>query len=104
MGDAGLLINLEYRYQLPAPVALAGEPVSLAVFYDYGTVKFNQDAMPLAGPNRLTLGAVGVGALAGRMNNFLISTYLAWRATRLGPSTGDPDRSPRAWVSAQKWF
>ena len=104
VGDTGLLINMEYRYQLPAPVALAGEPVSLAVFYDYGTVKFNQDAMALAGPNRLTLGAVGVGALAGRMNNFLISTYLAWRATRLGPSTGDPDRSPRAWVSAQKWF
>jgi hemolysin activation/secretion protein len=104
IGDAGLLVNLEYRYQLPAPVALAGQPVSLAAFYDYGTVKFNQDAMTMAGPNRLALGAVGVGALAGRINNFLITTYLAWRTTPGGPSTGDPDRSPRAWVSAQKWF
>jgi hemolysin activation/secretion protein len=104
IGDGGLLVNLEYRYQLPAPLALAGQPVSLAAFYDYGTVKFNQDAMTLAGPNRLALGAVGVGALAGRVNNFLITTYLAWPTTAIGPSTGDPDRSPRAWVSAQKWF
>lgn len=104
IGDAGLLVNLEYRYQLPAPVALAGQPVSLAAFYDYGTVRFNQDAMAQAGPNRAALGAVGVGALAGRVNNFLITTYLAWRTTPVGPSTGDPDRSPRAWVSAQKWF
>lgn len=104
IGDAGLLINLEYRYRLPTPLALAGEPVSLAAFYDYGTVKFNQDAMALIGPNRLALGAVGIGAMAGRVNNFLITTYLAWRTTNLGPSTGDPDRSPRAWVSAQKWF
>jgi hemolysin activation/secretion protein len=104
IGDAGLLINLEYRYQLPAPMALAGQPVSLAAFYDYGTVRFNQDTMALAGPNRVALGAVGVGALAGRVNNFLITTYLAWRTTAIGPSTGDPDRSPRAWVSAQKWF
>ena len=104
IGDTGLLINLEYRYQLPAPMTLAGQPVSLAAFYDYGTVRFNQDATALAGPNRVALGAVGVGALAGRVNHFLITTYLAWRTTAIGPSTGDPDRSPRAWVSAQKWF
>jgi hemolysin activation/secretion protein len=104
IGDAGLLVNLEYRYQLPAPLALAGQPISLAAFYDYGTVRFNQDAMALAGPNRVALGAMGVGALAGRVNNFLITTYLAWPTTAIGPSTGDPDRSPRAWVSAQKWF
>ena len=104
IGDAGLLVNLEYRYQLPAPMSLAGQPVSLAAFYDYGTVRFNQDVMGLAGPNRQALGAVGVGALAGRVNNFLISTYLAWRTTPTGPTTGDPDRSPRAWVTAQKWF
>ena len=104
IGDAGLLINLEYRYQLPALVAWGGEPVSLAAFYDYGTIRFNQDAMSFTGPNRLALGAVGIGALAGRVNNFLITTYLAWRTTNIGPSTSDPDRSPRAWVSAQKWF
>lgn len=105
IGDSGLLLNLEYRYQLPGPVAVAGEPVSLAAFYDYGTVRVNHDdsAVP-GGINRVSLGAVGIGALAGRVNNFLITTYLAWRTTRSTPSTGEPDRSPRAWVSAQKWF
>lgn len=104
IGDTGMLVNLEYRYQLPATLALAGEPVSVAAFYDYGTVKFNQDAMGIAGPSRIALGSVGIGALAGRVNNFLISAYLAWRTTAALPTTGDPDRSPRAWVSAQKWF
>lgn len=105
IGDAGLLLNLEYRYQLPSPISLAGEPLSLAAFYDYGTVRFNQDDSAVAGAtNRGTLGSVGIGALAGRVNNFLITAYLAWRTTRTAPSTGDPDRSPRAWVSAQKWF
>lgn len=105
IGDAGLLLNLEYRYQLPAGIAMAGEPVSLAAFYDYGTVRVNSDDTAVPGAtNRVSLGAVGIGALAGRVNNFLITTYLAWRTTRSTPSTGEPDRSPRAWVSAQKWF
>ena len=105
IGDTGLLLNLEYRYQLPPPVTLAGEAVSLAAFYDYGTVRFNQDdsAMPGAN-NRVSLGAVGLGVLAGRANNFLLTAYLAWRTTPATPTTGEPDRSPRAWVTAQKWF
>lgn len=105
IGDSGLLLNLEYRYQLPAPVAVAGEPVSLAAFYDYGTVRVNHDDSAVPGAtNRVSLGAVGIGALAGRVNNFMITTFLAWRTTRSTPTTGEPDRSPRAWVSAQKWF
>lgn len=105
IGDSGLLLNLEYRYQLPAPVAVAGEPVSLAAFYDYGTVRVNHDDSAVPGAtNRVSLGAVGIGVLAGRVNNFLLTTYLAWRTTRSTPTTGEPDRSPRAWVSAQKWF
>jgi hemolysin activation/secretion protein len=105
IGDEGLLLNVEYRYQLPAPLAVAGEPLSLAAFYDYGTVRVNHDDSAVAGGiNRVSLGAVGIGALAGRVNNFMITTYLAWRTTRSTPSTGEADRSPRVWVSAQKWF
>ncbi|HYW55471.1 MAG TPA: ShlB/FhaC/HecB family hemolysin secretion/activation protein [Polaromonas sp.] len=104
VGDAGVLLNLETRYQLPAPLTLFGEPVSVAAFYDYGTVKFNQDNTATGGVNRLALGSVGVGVLAGRVNHFLITAYLAWRTTDLSPTTGDPDRAPRAWVTAQKWF
>ena len=104
LGDAGLLFNLEYRYQLPAAVALAGEPVSLAAFYDHGAIRVSQDPAAGAGSNRISLGSVGIGATAGRPNHFVITAYLAWRTTTATPTTGDPDRAPRAWVSAQKWF
>ncbi len=104
VGDAGLLLNLETRYQLPGPMTLAGEPISVAAFYDYGKVRFNQDNTATGGVNRLALGSVGVGVLAGRVNRFLLTAYLAWRTTNVSPTTGDPDRSPRAWVTAQKWF
>lgn len=105
IGDAGLLLNLEYRHQLPAPVALAGEPASLVAFYDYGTVRLNQEGAAVPGTsNRVALGSVGLGVLAGRVNNLLITAYLAWPTTHFPPATGDPDRAPRAWVSAQKWF
>lgn len=105
VGDAGQLLSLEYRYHLPASMTLVGEPVSLAVFYDHGVVKLNQDDATSAGAaNQMVLGAAGIGALAGRVNSFRISTYLAWRTTHASPTTGDPDQSPRAWVSAQKWL
>jgi len=105
IGDAGHLLTVEYRHQLPTPVTLAGESVSLAAFYDYGTVRFNQHDSAVPGAvNRISLGAVGAGALAGRVNNFLVTAYLAWRNTRATPTTGESDRSPRVWMSAQKWF
>lgn len=105
IGDAGALLNLEYRRRLPAPVTIAGEPVSVAAFYDYGTVRFNQDGAAVPGaPNRIALGAAGLGLLAGRSSNFLISAYLAWRTTPSSATTGDPNRVPCAWVAAQKWF
>lgn len=105
VGDSGLLLNLEYHYQLPAATTLMGEPLSLAAFYDHGVVTFNQNGSTQAGAlDQQVLGAVGVGVLAGRVNHFRISTYLAWRTTNSAPSTGDSDQSPRAWVSAQKWL
>lgn len=105
VGDAGALLNLEYRYQLPSSVTLAGESVSLLAFYDYGTVRLNQNGAIIAGvPNKLSLGSVGMGAIAGRAGHFLATAHLAWRTTTPLPATGDPDSFPRVWVSAQKWF
>lgn len=103
VGDAGFLLNLESRYQLPQ--AVWGEPLSLLAFYDFGRVRFNQNGATVPGnDNTLSLGSFGVGATLGRPGRFLIKTYLAWRTTPAQPSTGDPDRSPRAWISAQTWF
>lgn len=103
VGDAGILLNLESRYQLPQ--APWGEPLTLLAFYDVGRVRFNQTGPTVPGnTNTLSLGSFGVGATLGRPGKFLIKTYLAWRTTPAQPSTGDPDRAPRAWLSVQTWF
>ncbi|MBI2727611.1 MAG: ShlB/FhaC/HecB family hemolysin secretion/activation protein [Polaromonas sp.] len=105
IGDSGTMFNLEYRYQLPSAVSLLSEPVSLLAFYDYGQVRLNQEGPPIPGSaNGITLSSVGLGFMLGRIGNFLIKTHLAWRTTPALPTTGDADRSPRAWLSAQKWF
>ena len=103
VGDAGFVVNLESRYQFPQ--APWGEPLSLLAFYDFGRVRFNQNGATVPGNvNTLSLGSFGVGATLGRSGKFLVKTYLAWRTTPAQPSTGDPDRAPRAWLSAQTWF
>jgi hemolysin activation/secretion protein len=103
VGDAGFLLNLESRYQFPQ--APWGEPLNLLAFYDFGQVRFNQNGATVPGnSNTLSLASFGVGATLGRPGRFLVKTYLAWRTTPAQPSTGDPDRSPRAWLSAQTWF
>ncbi|MES2190579.1 MAG: ShlB/FhaC/HecB family hemolysin secretion/activation protein [Pseudomonadota bacterium] len=105
IGDSGALFSLEYRYQLPSSVSLLSEPINLLAFYDYGQVRLNQDGAAIPGAaNNVALGSAGVGAILGRTGNFLIKTHLAWRTTPALPTTGDADRSPRAWLSAQKWF
>lgn len=103
VGDAGVLLNLESRYQFPQ--APWGEPLTLLAFYDFGRVRFNQNGATVPGnANTLSLGSFGVGATLGRPGKFLVKSYLAWRTTPAQPSTGDPDRAPRAWLSAQTWF
>lgn len=105
VGDSGMLINLEYRRQLPAAWALAGEPVSLVLFYDHGVVQLHQDSAGVTtANNQQVLGAAGVGVLAGRINRFRLSAHLAWRTTAALPTTGDTDHAPRVWVTAQKWL
>jgi hemolysin activation/secretion protein len=100
VGDSGVLASVEYRHQF-APVA--GVPLSAAVFYDWGQVKFNQDGAIGAGPNRQTLGSAGLGFSAGAAGDYLLSLQLAWRTTSKAPAS-DPDRRPRVWLSLQKWL
>lgn len=101
IGDSGALAMLEGRYQLP--VSLANEPVSVALFYDVGTVRFNRDNAGGA-PNRRTLDAAGLGLQAGRFGNYLLNASVAWRLGSPLPAAGDPHRSPRFWLTTQKWF
>lgn len=104
VGDSGVIANIEARYALSATGAF-GEAAHLSVFYDTGMVRFNQDGAIVAGnANRTSLSAYGIGFLAGRPGNFLLSASLAWRASGRAPTTGDPDSRPRLWLSTQKWF
>lgn len=105
IGDSGTMLSLEYRHQLPQSISVFSEPISVLTFYDYGYVRLNQNGPSVLGAvNASYLGATGVGAIVGRAGNFLIKTHLAWRTTKSTPSTGDADRAPRAWLSAQTWF
>lgn len=103
VGDQGALLGVELRYQLPASLNLAGEPVGLGVFYETGTVRVNKE--PVAGANqRITIDSAGVGLQAGRVGNFVINASVAQRIGSPLPSGGEPDRSPRFWLTTQKWF
>lgn len=102
VGDSGAILGLELRYPWPR-ATLSGAPVSVAAFYDLGTVNFNQQAA-LAGPNHATLDSAGLALLAGRTGDYLLNASVAWRVGSPLPSGGEPDRSPRLWLTTQKWF
>lgn len=99
--DEGYVVNLEARYRLPAPAAMPGQ-VHLIGFVDTGTVTINEDPW-LAGPNRRTLSATGVGLNWADYNNFSVSA--TW-AHKLGNAraTSAPDSNTRFWVHAIKYF
>ena len=105
IGDEGVLVRLEYRHRLPSTVEAIGAPLTLLAFYDYGHLHFNHNgAINPNDVNSTSLGAVGIGATVEKIGDFAIKAYLAWRTADALPTTGDPDRSPRAWLSVQKWF
>ncbi len=103
VGDSGALLGLELRYPLQAAARVAGAPVNVTAFYDVGTVRFNQDGAA-AGSNDATLDSAGLGLMAGRAGQFTLTASLAWRLGSPLPAGGEPDRSPRVWLNAQKWF
>lgn len=103
LGDSGHLIALEARYQLRGPFSSVNWPVSATTFYDSGSVRHAQ--APAAGvPTGTRLSSVGFGLLAGQPGRGVVQAMLAWRTSDGLPVTGDPDRRPRWWLSAQQWF
>lgn len=100
VGDTGALAQLEYRHQF-SPVA--GVPLAASVFYDWGHMKFHQDGAPFPGAGSQTLASAGFGVTVGAWGNYLATLQLAWRTTGGRPAS-DPDRTPRIWLSVQKWL
>lgn len=107
VGDEGALLSLEYRYL--TALRLAGEALSVTVFYDHGAIRRDhlRDATtlnlaPLA--NSLSLDSVGIGLLLGREGDYVLTAALATRLNGPPPSTGDPDSHTRLWLLVQKTF
>lgn len=100
VGDAGTIVQLDYRRQLPEIFKI---PLSTGIFYDWGHVKYNRAGAPFAveTPSE-SLSSVGLGFTAGAYGNYLLTTQLAWRLSRVPGS--DPDKRPRLFFSLQKWL
>lgn len=87
VGDAGLLASAELRHDFTS--GLQG-----SVFYDYGHVRFNENAFA-AGANSTTLKGYGV-TFGARYGAFNVKATLAWRGAQAALTA--PDHSPRAWL------
>lgn len=93
-GDQGLLATLELRYALANAWQLSG-------FVDGGQVRLQHSPWS-AGKNQRSLGGAGLG-LQRMGADWSLEAALAWRVSDK-PATSAPDRSPRLWVKAQKFF
>lgn len=102
-GDSGAVLSTELRYQLAPSLNVAGEPLQISGFYDIGTTRTNQRPLD-ASSNRVTLDSAGLGLSAGRYGNFQVNAALAWRIGLPLPASGESDRTPRLWITSQKWF
>lgn len=103
-GDSGYMLTTELRYQLSGRLGEQPVPVVLAVFHDTGRVRLSQHPPAGTGGNHRWLAAAGVSIQAGRPGDWLAAAALAWRVGSELPSGGEPDRSPRVWLTIQRWF
>lgn len=103
-GDSGHMLTTELRYQLSGRLGEQPVPVVLAVFHDTGRVRLNQHPPAGTGRNHRWLAAAGLSIQAGRAGDWLAAAALAWRVGSELPSGGEPDRSPRLWLTIQRWF
>ena len=103
-GDSGTLFSAEYRYLLPPAVSLLGEPVSLVTFADRGRVRINQSGAPAGGAGSIDLASTGLGLIAGRSGNYLLSAWVAFGLSGSLQGSADGARRARLWVSFQKWL
>ena len=93
-GDHGLLAALELRYALDGDWQLSG-------FVDSGKVRLQHRPWNAASNHRRLHGA-GL-ALQRNGAGWSVETALAWRVGSAA-ATSAPDKRPRLWVKAQKFF
>jgi hemolysin activation/secretion protein len=99
-GDDAMLLTLEARHTLP-DVRLAGTPLQLNAFADFGHSKVRHSPLPTDMNNTHNLQGYGVGVNISKQDDYLLR--LDW-AMRSGEKSSDDDRSGRLWAQAVKWF
>jgi hemolysin activation/secretion protein len=101
-GDEGYVATVEARMLLPKLSERMPGQMHLIGFVDTGTVTINANPW-VAGQNKRTLSAAGVGVTWAEYNNFVVKAY--W-AHKLGNAvaTSAPDEKSRIWIQAVKYF
>lgn len=103
-GDSGLQLTAELRHQFTGQLGDYSWPATAAVFLDWGRVRSIQEPPAGTAATRRELSAAGISLQMGRPGKLVASAALAWRVGREQPSGGEPDRSPRLWLTIQGWF
>jgi hemolysin activation/secretion protein len=106
-GDAGYVLTLEARLQLPRLIDQMPGQMQLIGFVDTGTVEANKSVWAAVQgqnvPNRRSLSGAGVGFTWTDPNKFMARAYYA---AKLGNehAISSPDRSGRFWLQLVKYF
>lgn len=114
LGDQGWIFTAEYRYTIPGIKLLEGD-VTVLGFWDQGHIQewenfstpvscasFN--VVPRCTQNFRNLSGYGLGATAGRDNDYVLRLSAAWRNENDTPQSDPAKRIPRVWVQGIKWF
>ena len=112
LGDEGWIFSAEYRYTIPGFKIWDGD-VTMMGFWDQGHVQVFENR-PTGGPpgcnavrcsqNARNLSGFGVGASAGRDNDYVLRMSAAWRNEDEAPQSDSANRIPRLWLQGIKWF
>ena len=73
-------------------------------FADRGRVRINQSGAPAGGAGSIDLASTGLGLIAGRSGNYLLSAWVAFGLSGSLQGSADGARRARLWVSFQKWL
>lgn len=93
--DEGVVATAELRYAI-AP------PVTVALFYDWGTGRYNARRVAGQGDNTVTRSGAGLGVYWAAPYGVNLSGSVAWRTS--GEPRASSDRRPRLFLSLSKAF
>ncbi|MEN6565375.1 MAG: ShlB/FhaC/HecB family hemolysin secretion/activation protein, partial [Veillonellales bacterium] len=101
-GDEGYLISGELQWLLPG-LSDSKNTVSLAGFYDYGSVMVNKHPWAGAGDNRRSLMGAGLGIRWAHSREYALRLDYAWKIGDEAATSGS-DKTGRLWLQGIRYF